>query len=302
MMELRQLRYFVKAAETLNFSDAARALNIVQSTLSQQIRQLEEELDAQLFLRNSHSIRLTEAGAELLPLARRTLCDAETCVARLQDLRELLGGTLNIGVTYSFSPILSETLMEFMKRYPRVRLNIFYKPMAELMEMLERRAVDFVLAFRPTVRNEGIESHVLFDNHLAVIVREGHVLAAESKIGLPDLTRYDIALPASGLQARNAFEYHLARHAVHLNVRIELNEVNILLKLIKQSNLLTILAEATVYNESGVKAIPLDLPSNEMDGCVHMLRDSYRKHSALEFIRLLKESNAVRERVRDWFR
>ena len=81
-MELRQLRYFAKAAETLNFSDAARALNIAQSSLSQQIRQLEDELNVQLFLRNSHSIQLTEAGELMLPYALRTIHDAQNCSDR----------------------------------------------------------------------------------------------------------------------------------------------------------------------------------------------------------------------------
>ena len=77
-MELRQLKYFVKAAETLNFSEAAKALFITQSTLSQQIRQLEQEMNAQLFMRNSHNVSLTEAGEELLPYARNTLHSADT--------------------------------------------------------------------------------------------------------------------------------------------------------------------------------------------------------------------------------
>ena len=72
-MELRQLRYFIKAAETLNFSDAAKALNIAQSSLSQQIKQLEDDLNVKLFLRNSHYIRLTEAGEMMLPFALRTI-------------------------------------------------------------------------------------------------------------------------------------------------------------------------------------------------------------------------------------
>ena len=71
-MELRQLRYFAKAAETLNFSDAAKCLNIAQSSLSQQIKQLEDELGIQLFIRNYHSIRLTEAGEAMLPFALRS--------------------------------------------------------------------------------------------------------------------------------------------------------------------------------------------------------------------------------------
>ena len=85
-----------------------------------------------------------------------------------------------------------------------------------------------------------------------------------------------------------------------INVRLELNEVNILLKLVKQSMLVTVLAEATIHNEQGVKAIRLDFPENEMAGCVHVLRNTYRKHSMQEFIRLLSEANAVKERIHDW--
>ena len=68
---------------------------------------------------------LTEAGSELLPYAVRTLQASQLCLERMNDLRELLAGTLNIGVTYSFSPILTETLLDFMKLYPGVKLNIF---------------------------------------------------------------------------------------------------------------------------------------------------------------------------------
>ena len=106
-MELRQLRYFVKVAETLNFSEAARVLYVTQSTLSQQVKQLEVELDTQLLSRTSHGVMLTEAGKELLPYARRTLRDADQCVERVNDLDRLSIGELNIGVTYSFSPILT---------------------------------------------------------------------------------------------------------------------------------------------------------------------------------------------------
>jgi DNA-binding transcriptional LysR family regulator len=70
-MELRQLKYFLRVAETLNFSVAARELFITQSTLSQQILNLEHELDQQLFERNSHEVLLTESGLLLVSLAVR---------------------------------------------------------------------------------------------------------------------------------------------------------------------------------------------------------------------------------------
>ena len=90
-MELRQLKYFVKSAEYLNFSEAAKHLYITQSTLSQQIKQLEFELGFSLFYRNSRCIELTEAGEEFLPFAKRTIQDAEDGVQRLFDLQNVCG-------------------------------------------------------------------------------------------------------------------------------------------------------------------------------------------------------------------
>ena len=298
-MEIRHLKYFVKIAEMLNFSEAAKALFITQSTLSQQIRQLEQEVNAQLFERNNHNVRLTEAGEELLPYARQTLKASQACLDRIQDLQLMMTGTLNIGVTFSFSPILTEALFSFIKLYPKVKLNIHYKPMSELMKMLEHDEVDFALTFRPAELNRDIESHFLFDNHLAVIVRDDHPLAHKESVSITELEHYDLVLPAKGLQARNAFDLMCVGHAHNLKVRIELNDVNILLKMVKQSGMITILSETTIYNEEGFKSIPIDLRIKEMEGCIHVKKNVYQKRSAKEFIRLLSESNAVRKQMKD---
>ncbi len=299
-MELRQLKYFIRVAECLNFSEAAKESCISQSTLSQQIKQLEQELGSELFLRNSRTVSLTEAGMELLPYARTTIKDADACIERIRDLKDILTGTMNIGVTYSFSPILTETIFSFIKKYPKVKLNIFYKPMSELMDMLRDRKVDFVLAFKPSAPMEGIESHILFQNYLAAIVSSTHSLASEKKVSLEQIAQQGIALPSKGLQARNMLDKVLERYNFNLKARIELNDPDILLNLVRQSNLVTVLAEASIHNERGVKAVPIDIPDNEMVGCVHTLEDSYRKHSMLEFIKMLCESVAVRERINSW--
>ena len=298
-MELRQLKSFIKAAEMLSFSDAAKALNIAQSSLSQQIKQLEDELDVKLFLRNSHSIALTEAGKVMLPFALRTIHDAQTCTDRIRDLQKLLTGSLCIGVTYSFSPILTETVISFMKLYPHIKLNIIYEPMNKLMELLAKRQLDFVLAFKPTQPIADVESHTLFQNRLSAVVSATHQLASKEKVTLSELEKYDLALPSKGLQARNAFD-SIVNGSDNFNIRIELNEVNILLKLIRQTRLVTVLAEDSIYNERDVKAIPIDIPENEMMGCVHILKDSYHKHSMKEFVRLLSESISVKVRQNSW--
>ena len=293
-MELRQLKYFLKVAETLNFSSASKELFITQSTLSQQIIQLERELDQKLFLRNSHEVMLTEAGHTLLPLARDTVNSANTCVLRLQELKSLLTGELNIGATFSFCSIATETLMDFLKKYPNVKLNVCYASMEELMDKLVRHELDFVLAFRPSVCDEHVESHVLFNNRLAAIVNEQHPIAKYKSVTFGDIDRFDFALPAKGMQARNALEKTLANTGHHFKVKIEMNNVHLLFKVIRESNYITILSESTVIDERELVAVPPDVPENDMEGCIHVLKNSYMKVSAREFIRMLGSSSVMR--------
>ena len=160
-MELRQIKYFVAVAKTLNFSEAAKELFITQGTLSQQIKQLEDEIGSPLFDRTSHSVTLTEAGQEMLPLARHTLETSAECFQRISDLRKGVTGTLNIGLTTSFMGIMNNAMKLYQKAFPAVKLNItsyasftkdrFYYhgfggiQLHDISEVLVRRAVQSVI-------------------------------------------------------------------------------------------------------------------------------------------------------------
>ena len=301
-MELRQLKYFVKTAETLNFSEAARALFITQSTLSQQIRCLEQELGAELLQRDSHSVTLTESGEHLLPIAKRTLQDAELCVTQISDLKQMLSGVLNIGISYTFAPVLTEAVGEFTKQYPGVRLNIICRTMEELLEMLRKREVDFVLCFKPNRLDEEIESHILFDNQLSVIVNRKHPLASRSSLKIEDIMPYKVVMPAHETQARRAFEYFFPGSTEKLNIVVEINEVNVLLDIVRATQMVSFLSEATLYQKENLVAIPIEAPQTQMEGCVHTLKKVYRKRAADEFIRILRSTNAVMERANGWLK
>lgn len=301
-MELRQLKYFVKTAETLNFSEAARQLFVTQSTLSQQIRQLEQELGVELFLRDSHSVRLTESGEHLLPGARRTLQEADSCFAQVSDLKQMLTGVLNIGITYSFAPVLAESVREFTRQYPGVKLNIVCRNMTEILDLLKRREVDFVLCFKPSVLDDDIESHTLFDTHLAVIVGRGHPLADRTSLTPEDLRPYALALPAKETQARSIFDLCYPGATSALRVAVEINEVHVLLDLVRATRLVTVLSENVLYRTEALKALPFDAPGTQMEGCVHTLKKTYRKRAVDEFIRILSQSDAVMERAHKWLK
>src|SRR2546421_3563529 len=100
-VQLHQLRYFVAVAETRHFTRAAAREHVAQPSLSQQIRALERELGADLFLRARGNITLTDAGEALLPLARRILADADTARHEVQELGQLRSGRIRLGATPS---------------------------------------------------------------------------------------------------------------------------------------------------------------------------------------------------------
>ena len=128
-MELRQLKYFKKACELENFSEAARLLHISQSTLSQQIKQLEEELDVLLFDRIGKRI-IYRSRTGLSAYAHQAIQDAENGKQIIRDLKGIETGELHIGVTYSLGPLLISALSTFTQAIPRSRSS---SPLAHRM-------------------------------------------------------------------------------------------------------------------------------------------------------------------------
>lgn len=300
-MELRQLKYFVKSAEFLNFSVAAKHLYITQSTLSQQIKQLEFELGFELFLRNSRHISLTEAGEEFLPFARRTIQDAEDGVQRLHDLQHVKAGKLRVGVTYSMSTVLTEGLLEFMKVYPDIKLEVCYKTVNELLVLLKESQLDFILSYKPLFDAPDVDSMPLFENALALVVSKEHVLASRKRIKLHELANIPLVLPSHDLQARMMLERLLAGKSVELSSKLELNETNILLQMVSTGSYSTILSTSAVFGNSRFRAIPIEDPANVMEASLLRLKGAYQKAAAKEFVKILLDTEAVRRRHVNWF-
>ncbi|MEE1346735.1 MAG: LysR family transcriptional regulator [Bacteroidales bacterium] len=303
-MELRQLRYFVKVGELLNFTEAARELFVSQSTLSQQIRSLEDELRCSLLVRDSHSVTLTEEGRYFLSDARKTLQQAQQCVDRIADVQNLDEGELNIGCTHSFGTILRETMLDFTSRHPNIHLNARFKTMEELMGMLQRQEVDFALSYKPHELFDNVESHVLFDNKLCVFLSESHPLAAElsgCQISLTRMQALKYAMPTRGMQARNLFEMLIDDKGYAFDIRLEINEVNTITDIVRNSHFATVLSRAAVTAQSGLVCVPIDVSGNNIEGCFHILRGKYVKKSVKEFIRILSSKNADNIMLQHWF-
>lgn len=292
-MELRQLRYFVTVAKLRNFSEASRQLNITQSTLSHQIIQLEGELGVELLVRDTHHVRLTDIGAAFLPQAEKTLSTAGSCIDRIRDVQKLETGELNLGSTYTFLPLLKETVLMYMQKYPGGKLNICCHSMETLLNMLRQERIDMALSYKPATIDPEIDSHILFDNQLAVVVSDTHPLAKSESVRLSDFEKFPMALPAKGLQARNTFDRLIEGAGYQLNVRLEINEVNVLVDLVRLSGrLVSVLSEAALAQTSGIKVLKLNHPDTQMEGSFHVLKNGYMKRTTREFLRMLCENRS----------
>lgn len=292
-MELRQLRYFLRTAETLSFSEAARSLFISQSTLSEQISKLEEELGAPLFVRKPHHITLTETGTMLIDHARATLHHADRCLYINKEQNGELSGELFIGVTYSFSSILTETLSSFVQKCPKVKLHVRYANNEGLSKMLQRREIDLALAFQ-NHRHTNVNSEVLFTDNLCAIMRWDHPLAQRKSLTIEDLKDYPLALPTDMLISRQVLDKELARTSTTLPYHLEISEANFLLEVVERGKFITVLAGGTIHLHSSLKAVKLEFPNNNVQACIHTLKDNFRKRSCDILIEQLRNSERVR--------
>ncbi|MBB4895372.1 DNA-binding transcriptional LysR family regulator [Streptomyces olivoverticillatus] len=147
MFDPTQLRTFLTVAQTLSFTQAAHRLGVRQSTVSQQVRRLEEAAGRQLFSRDTHSVTLTEDGEAMLGFARTILEANERAAQWFTGTR--LRGRLRFGASEDFVLTrLPEILERFRRDHPEVELELTVELSDTLHEQLAAGRLDLVLAKR----------------------------------------------------------------------------------------------------------------------------------------------------------
>jgi DNA-binding transcriptional LysR family regulator len=192
-MEFRHLRYLVAVAEELHFGRAAIRLNISQPPLSQQIRQLEEELGVQLFERTKREVRLTDAGRRLVNEAHQVLgrIDHFSKVAAQAGEGEI--GHLSVGVTGGVNPILVETLRLLGKKYPGVRIELQYMSTGVQIEALREGRIEIGFLNLPVQQQELIVERTTTEP-LWLALPKGHPLTRLRRVPLSALADQRIIL------------------------------------------------------------------------------------------------------------
>jgi len=169
-MEIRHLLYFKSVAEHLHFRKAAAALFISQPPLSRQIKELEEELNVQLFIRNNKQVTLTDAGKYFKEEVDALLSRLEESKNVVRQIHLNVSGELRIGYISSlYQPQLADVLRRMHEVFPYVKTRLYELPTVKQVEALERRKLD-VGILRAPVHSEKLTLKPLFFDPFTVVV------------------------------------------------------------------------------------------------------------------------------------
>ncbi len=285
-MELRQLKYFLKAKDLLNFTEAAKALNISQSTLSQQIKQLEEELNVPLFNRIGKRIVLTEAGAMFSEYALQSLNKANEGLVLLKDLNNVNTGKICIGVIYSMRIPFAKALIQFSRQYPNIKVQVVFGTTKDLLEKLNSHHFDFILSFQEKAKLPHLKYQNVLSSRMVLVTAKKSPLANKSSISLKEVAQLPLALPFAGYSTIQFFVDSFNQKNLEPNICMEINDIPTLFEVVKTGHWHTILSETSV-NDPQVVGIPIEGKNMKRTIMIISLKEAYEKKAVKKFYELL---------------
>lgn len=293
-MELRHFRYFVMLADTLHFTRAAQRLFVTQSTLSHQIRQLEEELGTPLFNRTGRAVHLTPAGRLFKSHATLILRQAEGAKTAVNELGALQRGSLSIGSIHTFNhAVLLPIVSKFIQKYPQVRLTIEESTTPRIEAGLIDGTFDLGVTVAPTQASELVMEH-LFDEDYVVVVRKRHPLSVRRRIRLADLSAQPLAMLSQAFATRRLIDLHFELLKLVPHILVESNSIETVLDLVSRSALASVLPRSAAVARTGCTSIELGGTAPKRTCCLCWLRSGHRSAAATVLAEMIKSGVKAR--------
>jgi DNA-binding transcriptional LysR family regulator len=262
-LTIQQLRCFVAVADAGQFTSAADKLKLAQPSLSSQISRLERVLGVTLFHRDHRPLVPTDAGLELLPLARRVLSSLDDVIHGVSDIEGLRRGHVAIGATPSLgAALLPKALAKFHRRYPGIAVTFVERDSVVLVEELEDGALDLALVIMPLQR-AGLEDVVLASEELVVVVANDHPLAERKRITIADLANVPMIMFRQGYDLRSATLDAFARAGVTVTVAMDGAEMGSVLSFVSAGLGAAIVPSVWASDAPDVRTLRLRSPTLE---------------------------------------
>lgn len=221
-LTLRQLRIFVSAAKLLNFSRAAETLHITAPAVSQQIKEMENDLNCSLFKREGRSVSLTASGEQFLVYALKVLTTLDQAQQALNDMQSTYTGSLTIGLVSTTRYFFPSILAEFQKQYPQVHIRVDLKNRAQLIEQLHEGEIDLAIMGKPPTSLLNYATRFAQHPHV-FIASPRHPLADKKNLSPQALAQVEIITREQGSGTRYIMENFFQRHHLNPSTRIEIS-------------------------------------------------------------------------------
>jgi LysR family cyn operon transcriptional activator len=260
-MELRQLRYFLALAEELNFTRAAQKMHITQSTLSHQIKQMEDELGQRLFDRIDKRVIITDAGAALLPNATRALREVDESLRMFRTAPDPLLGALTIGTTHTFNiRVIPDCLAAFLGAHPSVSVVVRELYTDDIARMIAAGELDvgIALGLHP---NEEVDFEPLYVDEMVLAVAASHPFATRRRVRLAELHKQRLILPTATSSTRGIIDAALRDARAEPVVVAELDAVAATLELVRRTDLAAIVSRLAAPDTADMRTLALESPT-----------------------------------------
>lgn len=223
-MEIRQLRAFIAIAELGTFTAGALRVHVTQAAISMQIRQLENELGAKLFIRAPRRVMLTEAGEQLLQRARQILRDHDAAIDEIAELAGAERGRLRIGSASAMvtTDVLPKLLKEVRKQHAGAEITVASGTSEALVQQILAGELDVAFVSLP-VEARGINTERLSQDQLVAVASPRHRLAKQRTISAYTLAGEKLILGERGGNTRRLIDQFFAQAGVTLHVSMELS-------------------------------------------------------------------------------
>ena len=257
-MDLKQIEYFVRVAETGSFTRAAIALDVAQPALSRQVRLLEVELRQNLLIRNGRGATPTEAGKLLLEHGRGILHQVERAREDLGRVRSALDGRVAIGMPPSMAKALTLPLVRaFRQRMPEANLSVNIGLTHAMHEALSNGRLDIALLYNMSA-SPGIELMPLMDEPLFLVQRRApKAKAATGALTLAEVAEVPLVIPTRPNAIRMLVESAMADHGLRPQVALEIDGIALILDLVEEGAGSAILSRNAVATSARPQAFVL---------------------------------------------
>jgi len=251
-MNLQQLRYVNEIVRRgLKISDAADALYTSQPNISKQIKQLEQELGIDIFVRNGKRVvALTEPGQAILGIARRMLHDAENLRQVGQEFHAQDSGPLTIATTHTQARyILPPVVKQFIKRYPKVKLGLHQGNPTQIAEQALNGEADVAIATESLTEYDDLVTLPCYEWHHCVVVPPKHPLLEEKKLTLAKIAHYPIVTYDFAFSGRGKINEAFEKAGIEPNIALTAIDADVIKTYVELGLGIGILAEIAFIPE-----------------------------------------------------